>query len=138
MKNNKKNYDSDFYKSTLRLDRETYQQLKNISEKTGDSMAEVLRNVIKKGLAYEWMDDHQDPLASLIRQQLDIVMKPHVERLAALSSKGSHMAATAAFLNVQALMDLVPPERKKDVREMYESARKKAVEYMRTKPDNFK
>lgn len=53
-----------------------------------------------------------------------------MERLAALSSKGGHMAARATFLNVQALMDLVPPENRKDVRAMYESASKKAVAYM--------
>lgn len=64
---------------------------------------------------------------------MEIVIRPHIERLAKLASKSRHMSATAAFLNVQALMDLVPIERKKDVREMYESARKKAVEYMRTK-----
>ena len=53
-----------------------------------------------------------------------------MERLAALSSKGGHMAARATFLNVQALMDLVPPENRKDVRAMYENASKKAVAYM--------
>jgi hypothetical protein len=44
---------------------------------------------------------------------------PHVERLAALSSKSGHMSATAAFLNVQAFMDLVPSEKRKNLKELY-------------------
>ena len=56
----------------------------------------------------------------------------NVERICSLSSKTGHMAATATFLNTQALVDIVPHERRKDIRPMYDSARKKAVEYMRT------
>jgi len=41
--------------------------------------------------------------------------------LARLSSKSGHISATAAFLNVQALIDLVPKENRKDVKPMYEN-----------------
>lgn len=68
---------------------------------------------------------------------MEVVIKPHIERLAKLSSKTGHIGATGAFLNVQALMDLVPVERRKDVRDMYESAKKKAVVYMRTPLENL-
>lgn len=34
-------------------------------------------------------------------------------------------------------MDLVPKENRKEVRTMYEKARKMAVEYMRTKTDDW-
>lgn len=64
-------------------------------------------------------------------------MKPHIERLAKLSSKSGHMSATAAFHQIQALMDLVPDEKRKNVFEMYESARKKAAKYMRTRTDDW-
>ncbi|MEG6617632.1 hypothetical protein V6C27_14645 [Peptococcaceae bacterium 1198_IL3148] len=73
----------------------------------------------------------------IVRQQVDAVMKTHVERLVALTSKSGHMSATAAFLNVQALMDLVPKENRRDVIPMYENARKKAVEYMRTRTKDW-
>ena len=68
---------------------------------------------------------------------MELVLKPHTERLAALSSKSGHMAAAAAFLNVQALMDLVPKENRRSVREMYDNARKKAFAYMRTKANDW-
>lgn len=128
---------SAFKRYSLCVDEKTYNAIKSISETTGSSVADVSRQLITKGLATEWVDENVDLVSSIVRQQLEVVMKPHVERLAKLSSKSGHMAATAAFLNVQALMDLVPPERKKDVKVMYDSARKKAAEYMKTKAEDW-
>lgn len=129
--------ESNFYKTTIRLDQETYNQITEIAKNRGESIANVIREQIRKGLASDWIDENSDMIADIVRKQMDIAMKPHVERLAALSSKSGHMSATAAFLNVQALMDLVPVEKRKNVREMYESARKKAAQYMKTKADDF-
>jgi predicted DNA-binding protein len=130
--------DENFYKTTIRLDKETYEQLNEIAKNKDESLAFIIREHIKKGLAKEYVDESKDIIATLIREQLEIVLKPSIERLAALSSKSGHMSATATFLNVQALMDLVPTERRKDVRPMYESARKKAAEYMRTRTEDWK
>lgn len=122
----------DFYKTTIRLDRETYKTLNNIAVNKNEPLANIIRETIKEGLINKITEENADLIAVTVRQQLEIVLKPHIERLAALSSKSGHMSATAAFLNVQALMDLVPTEKRKDVLAMYESARKKAVAYMRT------
>lgn len=125
-----------FKRYSLCLDDDTYDTIKQISESTGDSVAEVSRKLIKKGLAIEYVDESKDIIASIVREELRVVLKPNIERLAKLESKSGHMAATAAFLNVQALMDLVPKERRRDVRTMYEKARKMAVDYMRTKTED--
>lgn len=122
--------DVNFYKSTIRLDKNTYNELNRIAESRNEPLANVIRETIKKGLASDFVDESQDLIAKLVRQQMAAVLKPHTERLAKLMSKSGHMSATAAFLNVQALMDLVPNEKRRNVKEMYESARKKAVAYM--------
>lgn len=114
------------------VDDKTYEQITAISDKTSKSVADVTRELIKKGLASEWVNENDDLISRIVRQQLEAVLRPQVERICSLASKTGHMAATATFLNVQALMDIVPAERRKDVRPMYDSARKKAVEYMRT------
>lgn len=123
---------SNFYKSTIRLDQTTYNQLNKIAQSRNKPLATVIRETIKKGLSVEWIDENVDTVSKIVRQQLDLTLKPHVNRLAKLSSKSGHMSATAAFLNVQAFMDLVPKEKRKDVIELYNNARKKAVEYMKT------
>ena len=113
------------------------QQIVSISKKTGDSFAETTRKLVTKGLGAVWNEENSDLLAKLVRDSTEIVLKPHVERLAALNSKTLHMTATATFLLVQTLQDLVANEKKKDVITLYEKARKMAVEYSRTKAEDY-
>jgi hypothetical protein len=122
---------------SLCLDDKTAEQVEMLMSKTGKSLADTTRDLIKKGLASEWVNENTDLIAYIVRQQLEAVLSPKVERLAALSSKTGHAAAAAMFLNVQAFMDLLPPEKRKIPREMYEKARKKAAEYMRTPLDEW-
>lgn len=128
---------TNFYKTTIRLDKITYDKLNEISENRQEPLANIIREYIKKGLAKEYIEDSKDIIASVVREQVELVIKPHVERLAKISSKSGHMSGTAAFLNVQALMELVPKEQKRSVREMYNKARKMAVEYMRSKTEDW-
>lgn len=126
-----------FQQVHLRINDDIYEKVKNIADKKGESVSEVFRQLVNDGLTLEVGNENKDVLASIVRDEVSAVLKQSVERLASLSAKSGTMAATAAFLNVQALMDLVPKERQKNVREMYESARKKAVEYMKTKTNDF-
>lgn len=118
---------------TVKFNQKVYDQLLKISVKKGVSFSDTVRDLINLGLTERVYEENTGLIARVVRQQLEQVLKPHTERLAALSSKSGHMSATAAFLNVQALMDLVPKENRKDVRVMYESARKKAAVHMTTK-----
>ena len=122
----------------IKFDKRVHDQIVTIANNKGVNFSDVVRDLVNKGLTEKVYEENTDLIAWVVRQQLEIVMKPHIERLAALSSKSGHMSATAAFLNVQALMDLVPKEQKKDVRVMYESARKKAAGYMKTKAEDWK
>lgn len=120
------------------VDDELYNILVELKKNNGTSLAEEARKLMRKGLASKYVDESGDIIAEIVREEMEVVIKPHIERLARLSAKSGHMSATAAFLNVQALMDLVPNERRKDVRPMYESARKKAVKYMRTNTEEWR
>lgn len=121
----------------LRVTDDDYKKIKNLAHKRGIMVTELLREFIDQGLQEKLAEENLDLVASVVRQQLDAVMKPHIERLASISSKAGHMSATAAFLNAQALVELVPTERQRDIRVMYDNARKKAVEYMRVKTSDF-
>jgi hypothetical protein len=127
----------DFQMLHIRVTKEKYQQIKDVAGKNRIAIADLIRQYIDEGLTERIVDEHTDLIAHVVKKQLEVVLKPHVERLAALSSKGGHMAARATFLNVQALMDLVPPENRKDVRAMYDSASKKAVAYMQMPVEEY-
>ena len=126
-----------FHKITFRANNDIYKKVKNIADQEGESISKILRQLVEDGLTLKVGNENKDILASIVREQLEIVLKPSVERLAKISSKSGYMSATAAFLNVQALMDLSPVERRKDVREMYEKARKRAVTYMKIKTEDW-
>lgn len=117
-------------KTSVKLYQRQYDAIERMAKNEGTSISDVMRELIDRALTEKVTEENTDLIAHVVKKQLEVVLKPHVERLAALSSKGGHMAARATFLNVQALMDLVPPENRKDVRAMYESASKKAVAYM--------
>ena len=126
-----------FKRFSVCVDDETYEKLNNICRSEDKSLAEVTRELLKKSLASGWMDENKDMISTIVRDELRAVLKPSVERLAKINSKSGHMSATAAFLNVQALMDLVPKEKQRDVRAMYEKARKMAVGYMKSTTEDF-
>lgn len=121
----------------LRVNDDDYEKIKNLAHKRGMMVSELLREFIDHGLQEKLAEENLNLVASVVRQQLDAVMKPHIERLASISSKAGHMSATSTFLNAQALVDLVPTERQRDIRTMYEKARIKAVAYMRMRTNEF-
>jgi len=124
-------------KTSVKLYQRQYEAIERMAKNEGTSISDVIRELIDRALTERVAEENTDLIAHVVRKQVEVVMKPHIERLAALSSKGGHMAARATFLNVQALMDLVPPENRKDVRSMYESASKKAVAYMNMRVEEF-
>lgn len=129
--------ENELRKTSVKLYSRQYEALEAIANKNGESVSEVVRKLIDQALSERVVEQNTDLMAKIIRQQLEVVLKTHVERLAAIESKKSHMAAASVFLNTQALMNLVPVERKKDAKQMYENARKKAVAYLKTKTDEF-
>lgn len=126
-----------FHKVTFRLNNNTYKELEETAKNRDESLAFIIREYVSKGMAKDYVEDSRSIIASVVKEQLRAELKPSVERLAKISSKAGHMAATATFLNVQALMDLVPKENRKDVRDMYDKARMKAVTYMKQKAEDF-
>lgn len=125
-------------KTSVKLYQRQYEAIERIAKNEGISVSDVIRDLIDRSLTERVVEENTDLIAHIVRKQVEVVMKPHIERLAALSAKGGHMAARATFLNVQALMDLVPVENRKDVMAMYDSASKKATAYMTMPVEEFK
>lgn len=125
-KNNKNNI-----RLSVIIDESTNDKIENIMSTKGISKAEAIRELIQKGLALEWQDENADVVAMLVKKQVDMAMKTHVERLASLISKSGHMSARSAFLNAQVLIDIVDKDKRRDVLELWENASKKAVDFMR-------
>lgn len=120
--------------SVIKQTRFTEDQLEAINryaEVKGYNFSEAVRKLCQKGLEIEVSNDNIDLVVEIIDERLRAILKPQVERLAALSAKGAIMSATSTFLNAQALADFVPPNKQKDLAETYEKARLKGVAYVK-------
>ena len=118
---------------TVTFDGDTYMQLKNIADKNHISISEAVRRYIEAGLNGSLSEANIDYISQIIREQLRIVMKPSIERLASLSTKTCIQASAAAYLTAETIARFVPEELQEDVQLVYEEARKKGVRYTKTK-----
>ena len=117
----------------VRLHEDTYEKIENMANSRGESVSSVVRELIERGLTFELGDNQINDIAVIIREQLEAVLQPQIERLAKLSAKGGVMSAAAAYLSAQALMDFVPDEKRRDAKEAFEKAKAKGASYIKEK-----
>ncbi|HZK53242.1 MAG TPA: hypothetical protein VFC84_03440 [Desulfosporosinus sp.] len=80
---------SELKRVSVKFHENLYDQLLKISENNGENLSETIRKLMVRGLNERVYENNTDLIAQVIRQQMEIVMKPHIERLAALSSKSA-------------------------------------------------
>lgn len=116
---------------------EVYEQIKLIADKNGISMSEVVRDWSELGLNGELNVKNIDLLTDIIREQIEVVIRPLMDRLLALSAKTGISAGTSAYLSAEAISSFIPLELQKDFQEVYQLARRKAVVDMRKKIESY-
>ena len=114
---------------------EEYDNIRILAAKKDTSMNEIVREYVINGLNGTLSQQNLDILVPVIRDQLKSILDPAVSRLSSLSAKACVQSGAAAYLSAEALHSFVSPERSQDFFEAYESARKKAVLYMKGNAD---
>lgn len=107
------------------------EDINRFAEIKGYNFSEAVRELCDKGLQIQVSNDNIDLVAEIIEERLRSILKPQVERLAAISAKGAIMSATSSYLNAQAIVDFVPKERRREFLEVYEKARLKGISYVK-------
>lgn len=110
-----------------------YEQIRNLAHKEGRTMSEIVREAAIDNLTVRINAENIDMITHIIREQLRDILKPGIERLAALSAKTCVQSSTAAYLTAETISKFVPLQEQEEFRECYEKARKKGVEYTRRK-----
>lgn len=117
------------------IEMEQYEQLQKLAAKRGVTIPDIVREFIDQGLTNNYCVENIDLITDIIRTQLNIIIKPAVDRMAALSSKACIQSGTAAYLSAEAIAKFVPDELQEDFLDVYEAAKKKAVADMKRKSD---
>lgn len=120
---------------SITLPDEEYDEVKRIAAKECRSMSDVGRDFISQGLNGTLNSNNIDFLAPIIREQLESVLSYYMERAIALEAKTCIQAGTAAYLAADAILKFVPPQQREDVTVSYNQAKKKAIQYMKSKVD---
>lgn len=107
----------------VRLSDKMIADLKAHAEAEGTTVSAAIRELLAKALDNQSLREAQAELASIV----DTAMRPHVERLAALSAKAAVAAGTAEWLS-RAIAATIPSL---DYRSAHVEARKKAVANLR-------
>lgn len=110
-----------------------YEQIRNLAHKEGRTMSEIVREAAIDNLTVRINAENIDMITHIIREQLRDILKPDIERLAALSAKTCVQSSTADYLTAETISKFVPLQEQEEFRECYEKARKKGVEYTRRK-----
>lgn len=120
---------------SVTLTEDEYNEVKRIAAKENRSMSEVGRMFIVQGLNGTLTKDNMDEIVPVIREQVESVLSPRLERLISLTAKTCIQSGTAAYLSADAIYKFVPVVQREDVNISYEGARKKAVAYMKGKSE---
>ena len=121
------------HRINVTFDDETFEKIQLVSMKMDISMSELVRLWSMEGLAGELGRENLDVITKIIREQLESILQPGIERLAALGAKTCTMAATSAYLNAETIGSFVPEHKQRDIEEVYNKARVKGVMYTKQK-----
>ncbi len=86
---------------TVRFDTPTMEALRREGGRCGTSVAEIVRRAVEEHFARE------GAVTDALRRAVDEALRPHVNRLAALTSKAVIQAATAKWLS-SAMIEVLP------------------------------
>lgn len=125
------------HRISVTFDDNTYKQLKNIADRNGVSIAEVIRKNNDEILNGQLGADNINLISKIIRQELKSILDRYFERIITLQSKTCIQAGAAAYLSAEALSSFVPDHLQQDFIDAYEAARKKAVQYTRSHSDDL-
>lgn len=110
-------------------------QIIKLAALKGIKKPEMIRELVEQSLEVNALNKNIDLITEIIRNEILTVLKPSVERLAALEAKTCMASATAMYLSAEALEKFVAPVERVQMQEAYNKARKKAINYTRGKEE---
>jgi len=119
----------------FRLDDETDAILTRIAITEHRSKSEIIRRYIDMGIKNSGYRPDDERLAQLIREAVQEIMKPHVERLASISAKAANIDAASFFLQLYVGKLMLPPSERQQVDEAAEKARQLGIEFLKLRKD---
>ncbi len=121
-------------KIDLRIENEINKKLLDKAKSLNISRSDLIRKYIEKGLEQEGYTGEQEEIfIRNLKTALNEVLKPHVERICAISAKSGIASASAYFLSATTFNAFVHPSMKSEFTDAINDAKKMGIAFMRTK-----
>ena len=117
----------------FRCSSETWEAIGKIAIEQKKPKSEVLRQLVDAGLVATGYKQDEEYLDKKIREAVTAVLKPSVERLAAISAKAAQIAGATFFMNIYMGQLMLPDMEKQLVQDVAANARKLGIEYLKLK-----
>lgn len=114
---------------------ETDDTVRRIATAEGRSVSSVYRDLVDAGLVASGYRSGEKDLTAMVRAAVEESLKPHVERLAAISAKGVQISAASYFLQVYNGKQTLPEWQHEDYDALAAQARKLGIEYLKLSRD---
>lgn len=114
---------------------ETDDTVRRIATAEGRSVSSVYRDLVDLGLVAGGYRSGEKDLAAMVRTAVEETIKPHVERLAAISAKGVQIDAASYFLQVYNGKQALPVYQQEEYDDLAAQARKLGIEYLKLSKD---
>lgn len=118
---------------TVRCSVELDEILKRLAAQENRSVSEVIRDLIYKGLAASGKNIDEDHLYKVVKQAIEEVTRPSVERLAAISAKATQISSASFFMGIYAATQTCDESEQQRIQEAAESARALGIQYLKLK-----
>lgn len=66
-------------KTSVKLYQRQYEAIERIAKNEGISVSDVIRDLIDRSLTERVVEENTDLIAHIVRKQVEVVMKPHIE-----------------------------------------------------------
>ncbi|MBS6953490.1 MAG: hypothetical protein KH230_09675 [Enterocloster asparagiformis] len=114
---------------TVWFDDELYDRLKKYAGP--GEMNNCIRQWTEEGLSGTLCEKNLELITRVLREQLQIVLNPYMERMISVSSTNGLQAGTSLYLQLEVLDRLLPADQQVEAKFAYEMARKKALAFSR-------
>lgn len=121
----------------IRCSAELDDTLGKLAAQRNTSKSEVLRDLVEKGLVSIGAKTDEDYLQGVIRHTVQEVMKPQVERLAAISAKAAQISGAAFFMSMYMATKNCPEIQQQELQEAAASARELGIQYLKLKDQSI-
>ncbi len=123
----------------IKIPKDKKVQLEKYANKNyNGNVSMAIREFIDKGLSINSYKDEITFIREMINEELEEIISPYMNRLIAITSKGSIMSASSHFALAEVLSRLVEPKYRKDLEEVLIENKKKGYSYVISKDENLK